>query len=191
MAAHHRAGGDHPAPRVHAGQGVRRTRVADRHPDRRRLGHLRHQLLRHHREAAGAAPLRGALVLHRQHRHRGHPAHLQQPGRPGRDPEELLDLRRRAGRLHAVVVRPQRGGLLPHHAVPGVDVLLPPQGSRQTDLQLSPLDPALLDHRLSLHLGRPSPPPLHRPPGVGLHPGNDLLRHALDALVGRHDQRPA
>jgi hypothetical protein len=33
--------------------------------------------------------------------------------------EGLFDLRRRAGRAGAMVVRPQRGGLLPHHALPG------------------------------------------------------------------------
>ena len=104
--------------------------------DRRGLGRLRDQLLRHHREAPGAAPLRGDLVLHRQHRDRGHPAHLQQPVDPRRPAEELLDLRRRAGRLHAVVVRPQRGGVLPDDAVPRADVLLPAQGGRPADLLL-------------------------------------------------------
>ena len=190
LAAHHRAGGAHPAPRLHAGQGIRRARVADRHPDRRGVGRVRHQLLRHPRQAARAAPVRRALVLHRQHRDGGHPAHLQQPVGAGRAAEELLDLRRGPGRLHAVVVRPQRRGLLPHHAVPRADVLLPPEGGGQADLQLPPLDPALLDHRLPLHLGRAAPPALHRPPGMGVHPRHDLLRHALDALVGRHDQRP-
>jgi cytochrome c oxidase cbb3-type subunit 1 len=35
---------------LYAGQGIRRTRVADRHPDRRGLGGLRHRLLRHDRK---------------------------------------------------------------------------------------------------------------------------------------------
>ena len=42
--------------------------------------------------------------------------------------QELLDLRRRAGRARAVVVRAQRRRVLPHHAVPRHDVLLPAQG---------------------------------------------------------------
>ena len=70
------------------------------------------------RAAARAAPVRRALVLHRHHRHHRRAAHLQQPRRRGRPVQELLDLRRRAGRVHAVVVRPQRRGLLPDHAVP-------------------------------------------------------------------------
>ena len=53
---------------------------------------------------------------------------LQQHRAAGRAAEELSGLRRRAGRLHAVVVRAQRGGVLPHHAVSGDDVLLPAQG---------------------------------------------------------------
>ena len=36
---------------------------------------------------------------------------------PGERVQELLDLRRRAGRAGAMVVRPQRRGVLPHHAV--------------------------------------------------------------------------
>ncbi len=43
-------------------------------------------------------------------------------------------LRRRAGRVHAVVVRAQRGGLLPDDAVPRADVLLPAQGGRAAGL---------------------------------------------------------
>ncbi len=98
--------------------------------DRRGVGRVRRQLLRHHRQAARAAPVRRALVLHRQHRDGGHPAHLQQPVGAGRAAEELLDLRRRPGRLHAVVVRPQRRRLLPDDAVPRADVLLPARRPR-------------------------------------------------------------
>jgi cytochrome c oxidase cbb3-type subunit 1 len=43
----------------------------------------------------------------------------------------LLGLRRRAGRHGAVVVRPQRGGLLPDRRLPGHDVLLHPQAGRR------------------------------------------------------------
>ena len=45
-------------------------------------------------------------------------ARRQQPRDPGRRLQELLDLRRRAGRARAVVVRPQRGRVLPDDAVP-------------------------------------------------------------------------
>jgi hypothetical protein len=43
----------------------------------------------------------------------------------------LLGLRRRAGRDGAVVVRPQRGGLLPDRRLPGDDVLLRAQAGRR------------------------------------------------------------
>ena len=72
-------GRDHAAAGHHPEQGVRRAGVADRHRDRRGLGRLRGQLLRHDREAARAAPLRGDLVLHRHDRHGRGAAHLQQP----------------------------------------------------------------------------------------------------------------
>ena len=55
--------------------------------------------------------------------------------------EELLGLRRRAGRDGAVVVRPQRGGLLPHRRLPRDDVLLHPQAGRA---------PGVLSYRLSI-----------------------------------------
>ena len=45
LAAHHRRGRDHPPAGHHAGQGVRRARLADRHRDRAGLGRLRRQLL--------------------------------------------------------------------------------------------------------------------------------------------------
>jgi cytochrome c oxidase cbb3-type subunit I/II len=53
--------------------------------------------------------------------------------RPVRCPrsKKLPGLRRCAGRVHAVVVRPQRGGVLPDHAVPRADVLLPAQGGQR------------------------------------------------------------
>ena len=55
---------------------------------------------------------------------------------------------------------------------------------------LTPLDRALLDPDLPLHLGRPSSSALHRATGLGANAWHDVLDHALDALVGRHDQRP-
>ena len=189
VAGHHRRRGHHAAARLQPVEGVRGARVAHRHRHRGHLGRLRRQLLRHARPAARAAPLRRALVLHRDDRdHRGAP-HLQQPrGRGGAD-QELLDLRGRAGRLHAVVVRPQRGRLLPDHAVPRHDVLLPAQGGGAAGVLLPAVDPALLDPRLHLHLGGAAPPPLHRAARVGLDARHALLGDALDAVLGRHDQR--
>ncbi len=134
----------------------------------RGLGGVRHQPLRHHRQAPRAPHLRRHLVLHRDGHHRRHPAHLQQPGRSRRDLEELLAVRRRAGRFHAVVVRPQRRRVLPDHAVSGVDVLLPAQGGESAGLLLPAEHLALLVAGLHLHLGRPAPPALHGAARVGL-----------------------
>jgi cytochrome c oxidase cbb3-type subunit 1 len=79
----------------------------------------------------GPPHLRGQLVLRRLHHRRGAAAHRQQRGHPGQPDQELLGLRRRAGRDGAVVVRPQRGGLLPDRGLPGDDVLLHPQAGRR------------------------------------------------------------
>ena len=37
----------------------------------------------------------------------------------------------------------------------------------------------------------PAPPALHRASRVGFDPGHDLQFDAVDAVVGRHDQRPS
>ena len=76
--------------------------------------------------------------------------------------QELLDLRRRAGRVHAVVVRPQRRRVLPDDAVPRPHVLLPAEGGRAA---------GVFSYRLSiLHFwslvfiyiwAGPAPPALH------------------------------
>ena len=63
----HRARGDHAAARHHDQQGVRRARVADRHPDHAGLGRVRGRVLRHDRQAHDAAHLRRQLVLRRVH----------------------------------------------------------------------------------------------------------------------------
>jgi hypothetical protein len=78
----------------------------------------------------------------------------QQRGVAGRLDEVLLGLRRRAGRDGAVVVRPQRGGLLPDGGLPGDDVLLHPQAGRAAGVQLPPVHRALLGADLHLHVGR-------------------------------------
>ena len=91
----HRRRRHHAAARHHAGQGVCRARVADRHPDHRRVGGLRNRVLRHHRPAARAAHLRRELVLCRLHHHDRRAARLQQPGDPGEPDQVLRHLRRR------------------------------------------------------------------------------------------------
>ena len=95
----------------------------------------------------------------------------------------------RAGRDDPVVVRPQRGGLLPDRRLPRHDVLLHPEAGRAPGLQLPAVDRALLDADLPVHLGRPAPPALHRAAGLGADAGHGLLDRAVDAVLGRHDQR--
>jgi cytochrome c oxidase cbb3-type subunit 1 len=63
--AGHRAGGGDPAAGHHQQQGVRRTGMADRHPHHAGVGSLCRGVLRHHRQAQGAAHLRRQLVLRR------------------------------------------------------------------------------------------------------------------------------
>ena len=189
LAAGDRGGGDLAAAGLHAGQGIRRTRVADRHPDRRRLGGLRGRVLRHHRHPQGAPHLRGQLVLRRLHPRGGAAAHRQQRGDSGQPDQELLGLRRRAGRDGAVVVRPQRGRLLPDGGLPRDDVLLHPEAGRAAGLFVPPVDRALLGADLHLHVGRPAPPALHRAARLGAERRHDLLADAAGAELGRHDQR--
>ena len=136
-------------------------------PDRRRLGRLRDRLLRHHRHPQGAPHLRRQLVLRLVHHRRRAAAHRQRRGDPGRLDEELLGLRRRAGRDGAVVVRPQRGRLLPDRGLPRDDVLLHPEAGRAADLFVPALDRALLGADLHLHVGGPAPPALHRAARLG------------------------
>ena len=154
LAGGDRRRGDLAAARLHPGQGIRRARVADRAPDRGRLGRLRDRLLRHDRHPQGAPHLRRELVLRRLHHRRRPAAHRQRRGDPGRLDEELLGLRRRAGRDGPVVVRPQRGRLLPHRRLPRDDVLLHPEAGRAADLLVPPLDRPLLGPDLHLHVGR-------------------------------------
>ena len=51
-------------------------------------------------------------------------------------------------------------------------------------------DHPLLGADLPLHLGRSAPPALHRTAGLGPDARHDLLDHPVDAVLGRHDQRP-
>ena len=125
------------------------------------------QPVRHHPQAPRAAHVCGDLVLHRHGAHGGGAAHRQLDGGAGRAVQELLDVCRRAGRAGAVVVRAQRGGVLPDHALPGPDVLLPAQGGQPAGVLLPAFDHSLLGADLHLHLGGAASPALHRAAGLG------------------------
>ena len=150
------------------------------------------RLPRHAPEAQGTAHLRRQLVLPRLHRHHRDAARRQQPGDAGLVPrlEELLGLLRRAGRADPVVVRPQRGRLLPDRRLPRHDVLLRAQAGEPAGLFLPAVDRPLLGADLPLHLGRPASPALHGAAGLGADARHGVLDHAVDAVLGRHDQRP-
>ena len=75
--------------------------------------------------------------------------------------EILHRLGRRAGCHVPVVVRPQRGRLLPDRRLPRHHVLLHSEARRAADLFLSAVDHPLLGADLPLHLGRPAPSALH------------------------------
>ena len=96
---------------------------------------------------------------------------------------------RRAGCDDPVVVRPQRGRLLPDRRLPRHDVLLHPEAGGPAGLFLPAVDRALLVADLPLYLGRAAPPALHRAAGLGADAGHGVLDHAVDAVLGRHDQR--
>ncbi len=90
-----------------------------------------------------------------------------------------------------MVVRAQRGGLLPDHAAAGPDVLLHGQGGRAPRLLVPPVGGPLLVPDLPVHLGRTPPPAVHGPARLGPDPGHDLLGHAVGPQLGRHAQRSA
>ncbi len=106
----------------------------------------------------GAAHLRRQLVLRRLHPDDRDPAHRQQRRDPGDDVEVVLGVRRGAGRDGAVVVRAQRGGLLPHCGLPRDDVLLRAQAGGAPGVLVPAFGGALLGADLHLHVGRSAPP---------------------------------
>ncbi|MCY1449121.1 hypothetical protein D9M71_658420 [compost metagenome] len=163
--------------------------MADRHPPGYRLDHLRRRLLRHHHEAQDQAHLCGQLVLRRLHPGYRHAAHRQQHGNSGLRLQVVLPVRRRHRRHDPVVVRPQRRGLLPHHRLPGDDVLLRAEAGRASDLLLSLVHRALLGADHPVHLGRSSPPALHRPAGLGPVPRHGHVPDPAGSELGWHDQR--
>ena len=144
---HHRRRRHHAPARPDHQQGVRGAGMAHRHRHRAHLGGIHGEPARHHHPAPREASLRRHLVLHRHGAHgRGAP-HRQLVGDSRRAVQELLGLRRRAGCAGAVVVRPQRRRVLPHHALPGPDVLLPAQGRQPPGVQLPALDHPFLGAR--------------------------------------------
>ena len=147
---------------------------------------------RHHHAAHRAAHLRRQLVLSRLHPHHRGAASRQQRRDAGFAvlAEVLHRLVRRAGCDGAVVVRPQRGRLLPHRRLPRASCTTSSRSARPAGLFLSAVDHPLLVADLPLHLGRPASSALHGAARLGADARHDLLDHAVDAVLGRHDQRP-
>jgi cytochrome c oxidase cbb3-type subunit 1 len=108
---------------------------------------------------------------------------------PGGLDEELLGLRRRAGRDGAVVVRPQRGGLLPHRGLPGMMYYYIPKQAEPAGVFVPLVHRPLLGADLHLHVGRPAPPALHRAARLDAVAGHGVLADPAGAQLGRNDQR--
>ena len=105
--------------------------------------------------------------------------------------KSYTDLAGRAGRDGAVVVRAQRGRLLPDGRLPRDALLLPARPGAAADLLLPAVDPELLGHHLLLHVGGFPPPALHGPAALGADAGHDVLGDAAGALLGLGRQRAA
>ena len=178
--------------RHHPIQGICRAGVVRRPVAHGGVGRLLPGFSRHDHAAQRAAHLRRQLVLSRLHSHHRGAASRQQCRDPGLAvlTEILHRLGRRAGCHGAVVVRPQRGRLLPHRRLPRDHVLLHPEAGRAADLQLPAFDHPLLVVDLPLYLGRAAPSSLHRTARLDADARHDVLDHAVDAVLGRHDQRP-
>ena len=189
LATGDRGGRDYLAARHHDLQGIRRARVADRRPDHAGLGRLCRRVLRHDRQAQGQAHLCGQLVLRRLHHHRRRAAPGQQRRRAGGVVEVVLGLPGRDRRDGAVVVRAQRGGLLPDRRLSRDHVLLRAQGCGPSDVLVPAVGRALLGADLHLHVGRPASPALHGAARLGAVDRHGLLADPAGTVVGRHDQR--
>ena len=122
------ARGDHAAARLHDEQGIRGTGMADQDRHRGRLGGVRGESVRHHRQAPRKTHVCGDLVLHRHGRDGRGAAHHELDDDAGGLVQELFDVCRRAGRAGAMVVWPQRRRVLPHDAVSRPDVLFSAEG---------------------------------------------------------------
>ena len=131
--------------------GVVRRSVADHC-----LGGLSAGLPGDHHQAQRTAHLRRQLVLSRLHRHHRRASSRQQSRTAGIGVriEVLHRLGRRPGCHVPVVVRTQRGRLLPHRRLPRHHVLLHSEARRAAGLFLSAVDHPFLGDHLSLHLGR-------------------------------------
>ena len=167
-------------------EGVRGTRMVRRYLAGHRLGDLFRHLYPHAGAAEGTAHLRRQLVLHGVHPGCRDPAHREQSCRPGvvRTCQELFGLLGRPGRDDAVVVRPQRGRLLPDRRVPRHDVLLPAEACRAADLFVQAFHHQLLGHHLHVHVGRFPPPALHGAAAMGSDARHDVLAGPAGALLG-------
>ncbi len=176
---------------ITAEQGICGARVVRRPLADDRLGRLPAGVPRHDLAPQGAAYFRRQLVLSRLHPHHRDAAHRQQRRRAGVDVlvQILYRLERRPGCDVPVVVRPQRGRLLPDRRLPRHHVLFRAQAGGAADLFLSAVDHPLLVAHLPLHLGGPASSPLYSLAGLDPDLRHDVLAHAVDALMGRHDQR--
>ena len=138
-----------------------------------------------HRQAQGQAHLRRQLVLRRVHPHGRAAAHRQQRRRSRSDLWKSYSVYAgRAGRDGAVVVRPQRGRLLPDRRLPRDDVLLRPEAGRAAGLLLPAVGRALLGADLHLHVGRPAPPALHRAARLDAVARHGVLADPARAVAG-------
>jgi len=93
-------------------------------------------------------------------------------------------LGRRSGRDVPVVVRAQRGRILPDRRLSRHHVLLHPEARRAADLFIPAVDHPFLVADISLHLGGSAPPALHGAAGLGPDARHDILDHAVDAVLG-------
>ena len=173
-------------------QGICRTGMVRRSVADDRLGDVSAGLPGDAGQAQGTAHLRRQLVLPRLHRHHRRASSRQQSRAAGVGVrlEILHRLGRRAGCHVPVVVRPQRGRLLPDRRLPRHHVLLHSEARRAAGLFLPAVDHPFLGADLPLHLGRPASSALHGAAGLGADARHDVLDHAVDAVMGRHDQRP-
>ncbi len=154
MASRDSRGGDFSAPGLHPGQGICRTRMADRHPDHAGLGRLCGSFFRYVGNQARQAHLCCQLVLRRLHHHHCGTPCIQQPGSTDKPDEILRHLLRRRRRHDGVVVRPQRRGIFSHGGLSGNDVLLRAEAGAAAHLLVSPVRRAFLGVDFGLHVGR-------------------------------------
>ena len=174
-------------------QGICRARMVRRPVADGRVGGLSAGLPRHDHAAQGAAHLRRQLVLSRLHRHDRGAAYRQQRSRcrcrcsrrsPTSSASGVQDAMVQWWYGHNAV-----GFFLTAGFLGMMYYFIPKQADRPV-YSLSPVDHPLLVADLPLHLGRSASPALHRAARLGADARHGLLDHAVDAVLGRHDQRP-